>query len=71
VSITRLLSRDRILVPLSLGVASDLMRTLEAWAKDAGARAVLLDTHLTNADARSLYGALGYREVGVILLKEI
>jgi ribosomal protein S18 acetylase RimI-like enzyme len=53
------------------GVASTLMRALEAWAKDAGARAVLLDTHVTNTDARALYGALGYREIGVILLKEI
>jgi ribosomal protein S18 acetylase RimI-like enzyme len=53
------------------GVASALMRTLEAWAKNAGARAILLDTHVTNAEARSLYQALGYREMGVILLKEL
>lgn len=53
------------------GVASTLMQVLETWAKDAGARTILLDTHVTNADARALYGALGYREVGVMLLKEI
>jgi GNAT superfamily N-acetyltransferase len=53
------------------GVASALIRSLETWAKNAGARAVELDTHVANAEARSLYGALGYREFGVILLKEI
>ena len=35
---------------------------------DAGALAVLLDTHVTITDAR-LHGALGYREIGVIFLK--
>jgi GNAT superfamily N-acetyltransferase len=53
------------------GVASALVRSLETWAKDVGARSVELDTHVTNAAARSLYGALGYREFGVILVKEI
>jgi predicted GNAT family acetyltransferase len=31
----------------------------------------VLDTHVTNAEARSLYQTLGYRELGVILLKEM
>jgi ribosomal protein S18 acetylase RimI-like enzyme len=53
------------------GAASALMRALERWATNAGARAILLDTHVTNAQARSLYQALGYREMGVILLKEM
>lgn len=53
------------------GVASALIRALEAWAKNAGARAIVLDTHVTNVEARSLYQALGYREMGVILLKEM
>jgi len=53
------------------GVATALMRALERWAKSVGARAILLDTHVTNAEARSLYQALGYREMGVILLKEM
>ena len=47
------------------GVATALMRALERWAKTAGARAIVLDTHVTNAEARSLYHALGYREMGV------
>ena len=53
------------------GAASALMQTLERWATKAGAQAILLDTHVTNAEARSLYQALGYREMGVILLKEM
>ena len=53
------------------GAASRLMQTVEAWAKDAGARAIMLDTHVTNTDARSLYAALDYREIGVLLLKEL
>ena len=52
------------------GVASALMRAVEEWAKSAGARAIVLDTHVANEQARSLYRALGYREMGVILLKE-
>jgi hypothetical protein len=39
-------------------------------AKDTGARTVLLDTHVTNAEARAL-GGLGYREIGLMILKEI
>jgi len=53
------------------GVASALMRALEGWAKDAGARTMVLDTHVTNAEVRSFYQALGYREMGVILLREM
>lgn len=53
------------------GVARALMDTVEAWAREAGARIVTLDTHVTNAPARALYDALGYREVGVILLREL
>jgi hypothetical protein len=32
---------------------------------------IWLDTHLTNVPARGLYGAIGYREVGVELVKEL
>jgi GNAT superfamily N-acetyltransferase len=53
------------------GAASMLMRSVEAWGREAGARAVALDTHVTNTDARALYAILGYREAGVILLREV
>jgi len=53
------------------GVARALMEAVEAWAREAGARIVTLDTHVTNATTRALYDALGYREVGVILLREL
>jgi len=47
------------------------MRAIEAWGRNAEARMIWLDTHLTNAAARGLYGAIGYREVGVELVKEL
>jgi ribosomal protein S18 acetylase RimI-like enzyme len=53
------------------GVGTALMRAIEAWGRDAEARMIWLDTHLTNAAARGLYGAIGYREVGVELVKEL
>jgi len=58
-------SRD----PWSEGTA--LIRAIEAWGRNAEARMIWLDTHLTNAAARGLYGAIGYREVGVELVKEL
>jgi ribosomal protein S18 acetylase RimI-like enzyme len=53
------------------GVATALIRAVEARAREAGARMVWLDTHLRNEGARALYGTIGYREVGVILLREL
>ena len=47
------------------------MRAVEAWAKDAGARIVTLDTHVTNQGARRMYSALGYREIGVVMAKDL
>jgi ribosomal protein S18 acetylase RimI-like enzyme len=47
------------------GVGTALMRAIEAWGRNAEARMIWLDTHVTNASARGLYGAIGYREVGV------
>ncbi len=53
------------------GVATALMRAAEDWIRDRQGRAVFLDTHVTNAEARAFYSHKGYREVGVILLKEL
>jgi ribosomal protein S18 acetylase RimI-like enzyme len=53
------------------GIARSLLLAVEEWAIDAGARMVTLDTHVSNRAARSLYGATGYREVGIILAKEL
>jgi ribosomal protein S18 acetylase RimI-like enzyme len=53
------------------GIARSLMLAVEGWATEAGARMVTLDTHVSNRAARSLYGAIGYREVGTILAKEL
>jgi GNAT superfamily N-acetyltransferase len=53
------------------GIGTALMRAVEAWAKDAGARIVALDTHVTNQGARRMYSALGYREIGVVMAKDL
>jgi ribosomal protein S18 acetylase RimI-like enzyme len=53
------------------GVGTALVLAIEAWGHNADARMIWLDTHLTNAAARGLYGAIGYREVGVELVKEL
>jgi ribosomal protein S18 acetylase RimI-like enzyme len=53
------------------GVGTSLIRAVEAWAEHAGARIVTLDTHVTNEAARRLYSALGYREIGVELAKDL
>jgi GNAT superfamily N-acetyltransferase len=53
------------------GIAATLMHAVERWARDAGARMVTLDTHVTNDAARALYATMGYREIGVILAKAI
>lgn len=53
------------------GVGTSLIRAVEAWVVESGARLVTLDTHVLNEAARALYASLGYREFGVILGKEI
>jgi ribosomal protein S18 acetylase RimI-like enzyme len=53
------------------GVGTLLIRAVEEWAKEAGARMVTLDTHVTNESARRLYATLGYREVGVVIVKSL
>lgn len=53
------------------GVGTALVRAIEAWGGKAQARMIWLDTHLANEGARALYGAIGYREVGVELVKEL
>ena len=52
------------------GIGTKLMVAVEAWAEASGARLVTLDTHVTNHAARALYGKMGYRDVGVVLVKE-
>ena len=47
------------------------MVAAEAWVGEGGGRALFLDTHVTNAEARAFYGAIGYRELGVMLMKEL
>jgi ribosomal protein S18 acetylase RimI-like enzyme len=53
------------------GVGRALIQGVEARARDAGARMVVLDTHVTNTIARALYASMAYREFGVILVKEL
>lgn len=53
------------------GTGTALVRAVEAWARDAGAGMVWLDTHIANEAARALYTAIGYRDVGIIHLREL
>jgi GNAT superfamily N-acetyltransferase len=53
------------------GVGTALMQAIETWGHDSQARMIWLDTHLDNEGARALYGAMGYREVGMELMKEL
>jgi GNAT superfamily N-acetyltransferase len=53
------------------GMATALMQAIETWGRNAQARMIWLDTHLANEGSRALYGAIGYREVGVELMKEL
>jgi ribosomal protein S18 acetylase RimI-like enzyme len=53
------------------GIGTKLIVAVESWAEASGARLVTLDTHVTNDAARALYGEMGYRDVGVILVKEL
>jgi ribosomal protein S18 acetylase RimI-like enzyme len=53
------------------GIARSLMAAIEARATEAGARMVTLDTHVSNRAARGLYRAMGYREMGLILAKDV
>ena len=47
------------------GIARRLMARLERWAKDQGAKEILLEMRVGNSEARPLYESLGYREVRV------
>jgi GNAT superfamily N-acetyltransferase len=53
------------------GIGTSLMHAVDAWAREAGARLITLDTHVSNEGARRLYAALGYREIGVVLVKDL
>jgi GNAT superfamily N-acetyltransferase len=50
------------------GMATALMQAIETWGRNAQARMIWLDTHLANEGSLALYGAIGYREVGVELM---
>jgi RimJ/RimL family protein N-acetyltransferase len=53
------------------GVATALLRAVDAWAKDAGVRMVWVDTHIANDAALALYASAGFLEFGVVLKKEL
>lgn len=45
------------------GIARRLMARLERWAKDQGAKKLLLEMRVGNDEAKPLYESLGYREL--------
>jgi GNAT superfamily N-acetyltransferase len=52
------------------GVGAALMAAAEDWAARAGAEALMLDTGAKNEGAIRFYERLGYRPIGVTLIKE-
>ena len=54
------------------GVGAQLMEAAEEWACSAGAQAMMVDTGVKNAQAQRFYRQrMGYREIGVILIKPL
>jgi ribosomal-protein-alanine N-acetyltransferase len=47
------------------GIARELMRQMEQWAKDRGASSVMLEVETFNDAAISLYQSLGYEHISV------
>jgi ribosomal-protein-alanine N-acetyltransferase len=48
-----------------LGVGRALSEAGMVWAREAGARQILLEVRSANAGARALYGRLGFQETGL------
>ena len=48
-----------------LGVGKALSDAVLLWARAAGAREMLLEVRSANAEARALYGRLGFKETGL------
>jgi ribosomal protein S18 acetylase RimI-like enzyme len=53
------------------GIATELMRAAEAWARRQGYAFITLDTGAANDPARKLYAALGFLEEEVRLTKAV
>jgi GNAT superfamily N-acetyltransferase len=51
-------------------VGRRLMARAEAWARELGAQILILDTGTANVDAQQFYRRIGYRAIGVVLIKE-
>ena len=46
------------------------MDAAEGWARERGAEALMLDTGSANVDAQAFYERIGYRPIGVVLIRE-
>jgi GNAT superfamily N-acetyltransferase len=54
------------------GIGSQLMEAAEEWARSAGAQAMMVDTGAKNSQAQRFYRErMGYRDIGVILIKPL
>jgi ribosomal protein S18 acetylase RimI-like enzyme len=52
------------------GVGRRLMDEVERWCRAQGGAVVMLDTGVRNEAAQRFYDRLGYRTIGVVLVKE-
>jgi GNAT superfamily N-acetyltransferase len=54
------------------GIGSQLMQAAEEWARLVGAQAMMVDTGAKNSQAQRFYRErMGYRDIGVILIKPL
>jgi GNAT superfamily N-acetyltransferase len=54
------------------GIGSQLLEAAEAWARSAGAQAMMVDTGAKNSQAQRFYRErMGYRDIGVMLIKPL
>ncbi len=52
------------------GIGRMLVAAVEEWIRERSGELVMLDTGTKNEGARRFYERIGYREIGVVLIKE-
>jgi ribosomal protein S18 acetylase RimI-like enzyme len=53
-----------------VGIGRRLVGAVEEWGSSRGCELVMLDTGTRNVGARRFYDRIGFREIGVVLVKE-
>ena len=53
------------------GIGRRLMEAAESWARSRGAASITLNCHAANEEAVSFYGSIGYRTIGLFMVKPL